>query len=50
MQALDEHTHSAAQDFGQRLDAFLADAQRTGMADGNHLNDGDLIHIGPTDI
>jgi hypothetical protein len=50
MHELDEHTHSAAQDFGQRLDAFLADALRTGMADGNHLDDGDLIRIGPTDI
>jgi hypothetical protein len=45
----DEHAASAAQDFGQRLDAFLADAMATGMADGNHLDD-ERIHIGPTDI
>jgi hypothetical protein len=46
----DEHASHVAQAFGECLNAFLADAQALGMADGNHLDSGDLIRIGPTDI
>jgi hypothetical protein len=49
MSAVDEHTSHAAQAFGECLNAFLADAQALGMADGNHLED-ERVHIGPTDI
>lgn len=47
---VDEHSHTAspAQDFGLCLNAYLADAQALGMADGNE-SEG-LVHIGPTDI
>lgn len=44
------HRNLASQAFGECLDAFLADAQALGMADGNHLDGGDLIRIGPSDI
>lgn len=43
-----QHRTNHAQAFGECLNAFLADAQALGMADGNDT-DG-LVHIGPTDI
>jgi hypothetical protein len=48
MQVQDEHTSHAAQAFGECLNAFLADAQALGMADGNEADD--RVAIGPTDI